>query len=86
MTPLMWALVRAPGGPEMMMVPFEVTVLAWQPAHFPKSNGFTPACAGVLGGTPWHDPQKACELPSVHTGVRSLPAVSAAIFAPPPWQ
>ena len=65
------------------MVPFGDTVLAWQRAQSGKAM---PAWAGVLGGIPWHDPQNACDVPAVHTGVRSLKAVSLARFVPPPWQ
>jgi len=65
------------------MVPLGDTVFAWQRA---QSGNTTPVCTGVLGGAPWHDPQNACEVPSVQTGVRSLKAVSLARFAPPPWQ
>ena len=65
------------------MVPFALTVFAWQRA---QSGNATPAWAEVLGGLPWHDPQNACDVPAVHTGVRSLKAVSVARFVPPPWQ
>ena len=69
-----------------MMEPVLVTVFAWQSAHLVKSLTLMPACAGVLGGMPWHDPQNAWEVPSVHTGVRSWKLVSRAMFCPPPWQ
>ena len=65
------------------MAPFGSTVPGWQPLQFGNA---TPACAGVEGGVPWHDPQNAWELPSVHTGARSLALVSPAIDPPPPWQ
>src|SRR4051812_26377471 len=84
--PLMCLLVCAPGGPETMIVPSLATVFGWHSEHLRKSNGLTFRCAGVLGGAPWHDPQKACETPRVHTGFRSLKLVSAANDWPPPWQ
>src|SRR4051812_20602569 len=76
----------APGGPQTMIEPVFAPGFGWQSEHLRKSKGATFPGAGVLGGAPWQDPQKACETPSVHTGFRSLKLVSAASDWPPPWQ
>src|SRR4051812_22925816 len=65
------------------MMPVELTLVGW---HRAQSGNAMPVCCGSAGGAPWQDPQNTCEVPSVHTGVRSLAAESADSFAPPPWQ
>jgi len=65
------------------MAPPGVTVRGW---HRAQSGKTTPLCGPMLGGVPWHDPQNACVVLPVQTGLRSWAAVSPASFAPPPWQ
>ena len=70
-----------------MMEPVLVTVFAWQSAHLVKSLTLMPACAGVLGGMPWHDPHTACAVPPVQLGLgMRLGATSRAAAVPAPWQ